>query len=217
MTFFPTRIAAMFLVTAFVVTGCEEFENSLAGPGDGEEAATLGPDEPKVEIRDVDRPDVFSVTENGLWDGRPSLGGVWVAHPSVTDPERVKITNTKTGKTIAGALFRRERSNPGPRIQVSSDAAAELGMLAGQPAELTIIAVRREEIIIEPEPLPLSDEDVAEDEAAAVSDQRESADEETAGAEAEAATDEAGIGCVDSEVVENRWNDVEVLGRPCEA
>ena len=162
MTFFPTRIAAIFLATALVATGCEEFENSLADPGDGEEAATLGPDEPKVEIRDVDRPDIFSVTENGLWDGRPSLGGVWVAHPDVTDPERVKITNTKTGKTIAGALFRRERSNPGPRIQVSSDAAAALGMLAGQPAELKIIAVRQEEIIIEPEPLPLADEEPAE-------------------------------------------------------
>lgn len=189
MTFFPTRIAVMLLATAFVVTGCEEFENSLAGPGDGEETATLGPDEPKVEIRDVDRPDVFSVTENGLWDGRPSLGGVWVAHPDVTDPERVKITNTKTGKNIAGALFRRERSNPGPRIQVSSDAAAALGMLAGQPTELKIIAVRQEEIIIEPAPLPLSDEDVTED--AAANDEPASTKAETESAEAELATDGA--------------------------
>ena len=191
MTFFPTRIAAIFLATAFVVTGCEEFENSLAGPGDGEEAATLGPDEPRVEVRDVDRPDVFSVTESGLWDGRPSLGGVWVAHPDVTDPERVKVTNTKTGKTIAGALFRRVRSIPGPRIQVSSDAAAELGMLAGQPAELRIIAVRQEEIIIEPQPLPLSDENVAEDEAAAASDEATSAEPQGESAEAELATEEA--------------------------
>ena len=44
-----------------------------------------------TEIRDVERPDIFSVTENALWDGRPSLGGVWVAHPDVTverDTER---------------------------------------------------------------------------------------------------------------------------------
>ena len=39
--------------------------------------------------RDVEAPGVFQVTEAGLWDGRPSLGGVWVAHPDVTEPERV--------------------------------------------------------------------------------------------------------------------------------
>ncbi|MEC7965217.1 MAG: SPOR domain-containing protein, partial [Pseudomonadota bacterium] len=31
--------------------------------------------------RDIEAPDVFQQTEAGLWDGRPSLGGVWVAHP----------------------------------------------------------------------------------------------------------------------------------------
>jgi hypothetical protein len=31
--------------------------------------------------RDVEAPEVFDVTDAGLWDGRPSLGGVWVAHP----------------------------------------------------------------------------------------------------------------------------------------
>ena len=190
MAFFPTRIAAIFLATALFLTGCEEFENSLTGPSDGEEAASLGPDEPRVEIRDVDRPDIFNVTESALWDGRPSLGGIWVAHPDVTDPERVKITNTGSGKTIAGALFRRERANPGPRIQVSSDAAAALGMLAGQPAELTIIAVRQEEIIIEPEPLPLSDENATEDEVAAVNDETASTENETESTDAEVASDE---------------------------
>ena len=40
----------------------------------------------KLVERDVEAPDAFQVTEKGLWDGRPSLGGVWVAHPSVKDP-----------------------------------------------------------------------------------------------------------------------------------
>ena len=63
-------------------------------------------------------------------------------------------------------------------------------MLAGQPAELAIIAVRREEIIIEPEPLPLSDEDVAEDEVASASDEATSSEPEAQSAEAELTTEE---------------------------
>ncbi|MGD9918011.1 MAG: SPOR domain-containing protein [Paenirhodobacter sp.] len=95
--------------------------------------------------RDVEAPSVFSVDEEGLWDGRPSLGGVWVAHPTVKDPERVIIRNPANGKFVIGALFRRERDNPGPKLQVSSDAATALGMLAGAPVKLSVVALRREE------------------------------------------------------------------------
>jgi cell division septation protein DedD len=94
--------------------------------------------------RDVEAPEVFQVTEAGLWDGRPSLGGVWVAHPDAQDPERVIIRNGANGKFVIGALFRREREIPSPRIQASSDAAAALGMLAGAPVELQVTALRRE-------------------------------------------------------------------------
>lgn len=96
--------------------------------------------------RDVEAPDVFQVTEAGLWDGRPSLGGVWVAHPDVSEPERVIVRNTTNGNFVIGALFRREVDTPGPRVQVSSDAAATLGMLAGQPVQLNVTALRREEV-----------------------------------------------------------------------
>lgn len=94
---------------------------------------------------DVEAPDVFQLSGEGLWDGRPSLGGVWVAHSSVIDPERVMIRNPTNGKSVVGALFRRERDTPGPSLQVSSDAAEALGMLAGQPADLNVVALRREE------------------------------------------------------------------------
>ncbi|MEM9579329.1 MAG: SPOR domain-containing protein [Pseudomonadota bacterium] len=106
----------------------------------------------KLVERDVEAPEVFQVTENGLWDGRPSLGGVWVAHPDVKDPERVIIRNEKNGKFVIGALFRRERATPGPRLQVSSDAAAAIGMLAGQPAKLNVTALRRETVADGPDP-----------------------------------------------------------------
>ncbi|MDF1856284.1 SPOR domain-containing protein [Pseudooceanicola sp.] len=107
--------------------------------------------------RDIEAPEVFQVTEAGLWDGRPSLGGVWVAHPDVKDPERVLIRNTANDKFVIGALFRRERENPGPRFQVSSDAAAALGLLAGAPINLNVTALRREEVPQAPEALPSAD------------------------------------------------------------
>ena len=115
----------------------------------------------KLVERDVEAPEVFQVTEAGLWDGRPSLGGVWVAHPDVTDPERVIIRNESNGNFVIGALFRRERAMPGPRLQVSSDAAATLGMLAGKPVELNVTALRREEVAEDPVPAPAEAETLA--------------------------------------------------------
>lgn len=139
--------AAALAATAVVVSACvETAETEGVAPG------LTAP--PSMVSRDIERPDIFSVKEPALWDGRPSLGGVWVAHPDVTDPERVRITNTTNGQSVAGALFRRERANPGPRIQLSSDAAAELGVLAGQPTELEVVVVRVEEIeVAPPEPV----------------------------------------------------------------
>lgn len=84
--------------------------------------------------RDVEAPDVFQANENGLWDGRPSLGGVWVASTDATDPERVIIRNETNGKFVIGALFRRERELPGPKLQVSSDA----GLAAQRAASVRI-------------------------------------------------------------------------------
>jgi cell division septation protein DedD len=115
----------------------------------------------KLVERDVESPDVFHVTESGLWDGRPSLGGVWVAHPDVTDPERVIIRNTSNNKFVIGALFRRERDIPGPRLQASSDAAGALGMIAGAPVQLDVTALRRESVPEEPE-IPAQSDKIAD-------------------------------------------------------
>ncbi|KEO61707.1 SPOR domain-containing protein [Thioclava indica] len=114
----------------------------------------------KLVERDVEAPQVFSVDEKGLWDGRPSLGGVWVAYPKVKDPERVIIRNPANGKFVIGALFRREIDNPGPKLQVSSDAADALGLLAGAPAELSVVALRRETAPVQDETTPLVDKPV---------------------------------------------------------
>ncbi|MGB3147727.1 MAG: SPOR domain-containing protein [Paracoccaceae bacterium] len=101
--------------------------------------------------RDVEAPEIFKLSDKALWDGRPSLGGVWVAHVSVKDPERVLIRNPSNGKTVVGALFRREFQSGGPSLQLSSDAAQELGILAGEPAPLDVVALKRVEA---PRPAP---------------------------------------------------------------
>jgi hypothetical protein len=119
------------------------FENRFGAGARGAEttAATTSPRVVNIVSREVEAPDVFQASEPGLWDGRPSLGGIWVAHPEANRPERVVIRNAQTGKAINGALFKREREMPGPRFQVSSDAAKELGMLAGAPAEIEVVAL----------------------------------------------------------------------------
>jgi len=133
----------------FGLAGCEQVsEFDLFNKKTDEESAGSAPASSSVKLveRDVEAPDVFQVSDQGLWDGRPSLGGVWVAHPDVKDPERVIIRNEDNGKFVIGALFRRERANPGPKLQVSSDAAAALGMLAGAPSFLNVTALRREQV-----------------------------------------------------------------------
>ena len=103
--------------------GCQQTGTSAqsSGPATGQPAGGA------IAVgAEVEAPDVFQLTAKGLWDGRPSLGGVWVAHADVTDPERVVIRNAANGKSITGALFRRERDNPGPSIQALRRKEVEL-------------------------------------------------------------------------------------------
>lgn len=138
---------ALFLSGAVFLAACDGASlPSFMQGNDDDEMPIAQSGATRLVERDVEAPEVFQKTETGLWDGRPSLGGVWVAHPDVTDPERVIIRNEVNGKFVIGALFRREREVPGPRFQVSSDAAGALGLLAGQPAQLNITALRREEV-----------------------------------------------------------------------
>ena len=132
------RPVAMLLGTLLALGACGE-TGSATGPG--------GADRTEIVSRDVEAPGVFQVTDSGLWDGRPSLGGVWVAYPEVDVEQigQVVIRNEANGRFVIGALFRRERETPGPALQVSSEAAEALGMLTGAPARLNVTALRRDE------------------------------------------------------------------------
>lgn len=143
-------IAALGLALAGCEPGTGLFKQKPEGEAAGAVDAVASAKSVKLVDRDVEAPEVFQVTDQALWDGRPSLGGVWVASPDAMDPERVILRNSANGKFVIGALFRRERDNPGPALQISSDAAAALGLLAGQPASLQVTALRREEVAATP-------------------------------------------------------------------
>ena len=146
-----------------LVSGCDE----LGGPGtaapEASDATAQGePGVLRVEEREVERPDIFSREARGLWDGRISLGGRWVAIPEEIRADRVKITNQSNGTIIEGALFQRDANLPGPYFMVSMDAAQALGMMPGVPAELSVTVVRTETVEI-PAPAPAPAEDAGED------------------------------------------------------
>lgn len=139
---------ALLITTALSLAACQPGSNPFARKADRPEASATGAAPTSVTLvdRDVEAPDVFQTTDMALWDGRPSLGGVWVASPDAVDPERVILRNDANGKFVIGALFKREAFNPGPKLQISSDAAEALGLLAGQPGRISVTALRREEV-----------------------------------------------------------------------
>lgn len=143
-------LAVAILAAGFALAACQPGTSPFGG-GDKTETAPKPQKSTRIVDRDVEAPQVFQVTDQALWDGRPSLGGVWVASSKATDPERVIMRNPANGKFVIGALFRREVDNPGPSLQISSDAAEALGLLAGQPGKISVTALRREEA---PETLP---------------------------------------------------------------
>jgi hypothetical protein len=89
-------------------------------------------------------PAVFEVTDAAVWDGRPSLGNIWVEIPQAMQPERVRIKNEETGQILTGAMFvSGEDVDRDAPIKLSSAAAEALGVRANSPVTLTVTALRR--------------------------------------------------------------------------
>lgn len=144
------RIAGALTGLAVLLSGCVGGTSPFGGGSDDATVTVQPPASRKVREEEREAPEAFSLTDMALWDGRPSLGGTWVAHTTATTPEKVIIRNTENGKSVQGALYRREREFPGPSIQMSSDAAVALGALAGQPVKISIVALRKVEVVEEP-------------------------------------------------------------------
>lgn len=135
------REVVVGLALTSLLLGCVD-----GGGKSGDSGGVLAAPGKKAGAQDIEAPEVFQATDSALWDGRPSLGGIWVASPDVQNPERALLFNPATGRSVTGALFKRERDNPGPRLQLSSDAAEALGILAGQPTEIKVTALRKKEV-----------------------------------------------------------------------
>jgi rare lipoprotein A len=103
---------------------------------------------------------------------------------------------------VTGALFRRERDNPGPTLQISSDAAEALGILAGQPTEIRVTALRKEEIAVPAD--PVAAETTAEDPATEGAEAQAPATPDAAAAET-AALAAAALDVADG-VTDGRWH-----------
>ncbi|MEM8657039.1 MAG: hypothetical protein AAGF22_03000, partial [Pseudomonadota bacterium] len=142
---------------ALLLAGCDDLP-SLGGEETAEAApvqAQTGGGILRVEEREVERPDIYATQARGLWDGRFSLGGRWIAVADNVKAERIRITNVDTGRVVEGALFQREANLPGPPLMVSMDAAQALGMQAGAPADLKVVVLRTETVEI-PAAVPLA-------------------------------------------------------------
>ncbi len=130
---------------ALTLSGCEMGTSTASGTDGAATEGTPAATSVRLVDHDVEAPEVYQATDKGLWDGRPSLGGVWVASPDAKNPERVIMRNPANGKFVIGGLFQRDASLPGPKLQLSSDAADALGLVAGEPAVINVTALRREE------------------------------------------------------------------------
>ena len=125
-----------------ILTGCTVQDAFSQRPLSGEGLSADTSSSSKLIERDIEAPEVFQLTGSGLWDGRPSLGGVWVAHTSAQSAERIIIRNGESGKFVIGALFRSDSLKEGLRFQMSADTAQALGVLAGQTVNLDVTALR---------------------------------------------------------------------------
>jgi len=102
---------------------------------------------PKLARGGTDRemPQVFEVTNDAVWDGKPSMGNIWVEVPAAMQPERVRIRNAATGQVLTGAMLvaQIDADRVGP-MKLSSAAAKALGLGAGESAQLTVTALRKQ-------------------------------------------------------------------------
>ena len=132
---------------ASALAGCQGIPTPFSTRG-----ATDGASVRMVET-DVEAPEVFQLSEDGTWDGKPSLGAVWIAHADAGEPLRTIIRREGTDAFVVGMLYRRSASNPGTGFQVSADAAEALGLMSGEIARLDVTALVPETVPADaPEP-----------------------------------------------------------------
>lgn len=89
-----------------------------------------------------EKPEILDISASVIWDGEQTLGGNWISHPNVDNPERVLIKNISNGKSIVGAIFQQTKKMETETAVISSDAARALGISKNKQIKVQIIAVR---------------------------------------------------------------------------
>jgi hypothetical protein len=87
-------------------------------------------------------PSLFQAEARTLWDGLPSMGGAWVAHPAAGAAMMVEATNLDTGRSLRLPMLRISERAGRPPIQMSADAALRLGMAPGRLTPVRLIGLR---------------------------------------------------------------------------
>ncbi|MEM6742144.1 MAG: hypothetical protein AAF676_00230 [Pseudomonadota bacterium] len=117
-----------------------------------------------------------------MWDGSPSLGGAWIAHPDHLGPGSPLVTlRTEDGGRTQARLVR--RGGTGSGYLLAAETARALGLEPGEPALISVAWPT-----IDPEPSP--DEDPVEAADAGALDEAADADGAPETAEAIAAEDD---------------------------
>ena len=148
MVFQLTTKSAFIVACAFGLTACVDNTNSSSSePSAQKQNPSLS-----SSGKEVPAPEIFSLSDRAVWDGRPTLGGVWVAHENSRIPTRATITNTANGKSTTGALWSKSKGIPGPAFTISSDMANALGMKAGVPVTIKVVALTKEVVQAPPTP-----------------------------------------------------------------
>lgn len=143
------RSGAMTMALAAVlglapIAGCAEIQGGVtaeASPRGSEARLAQAATSTSVSPFLRPAPELFEATGLAVWDGKRTLQGIWVAHPLAKSARRVRIFNSDNGQAVDGALFKRDQALGGASVLISSEAAQLLGMQAGSPAELRIVAV----------------------------------------------------------------------------
>lgn len=119
--------------------GVDTAAHRVGAPGRDGRQGRSRPDRIQANMREA--PERFAATATIGWDGRPTLGGLWIAHPDVVEAGRVRITNPETGTRIDAALLPRRSKAGAHRVVVSSEAADGLGMAPGIALTVAMVAI----------------------------------------------------------------------------
>ena len=121
------------LTVISAITGCNPFADKTKSPSIS------------TEKKLSEKPAILDISASVIWDGNQTLGGNWISHQDINNPEKVLIKNNSNGKLVVGAIFQHTKSlKKGPAI-ISSDAARALGISKNKETEVHIVAVRETE------------------------------------------------------------------------